>query len=89
MMTFPYSENNSNKMTLTFSNDKHDFYCEDPNFRYKGYHGVYRGRLYNIVPKGAPKPNTGYYQPRAIMELKGYGSLTVRDCFDNFFLQCS
>lgn len=84
-------------MELTYSTDKHDFYAESDKYRYlnpkwvgglKAFENKYRGRLFNIVPKGANKPTGGYFQPAWIMKQKGYIHLSVREVFDKYFCEC-
>lgn len=73
-------------MVLTYQTDEHDFYCQDPRFCYVGrYWKLLPARIYNIVPKGAEVPSSGYMQPAYIMKIKGYEHLTVCECFEYYF----
>lgn len=73
-------------MVLTYTTKNHDFYCQDPNYVYTGPEGQRPyARLYNIVPKGKPAPTGGYFNPRYILDIKGYSTLRVYEVFSNHF----
>ena len=51
----------------TYSNDRHDFY----RIRFISWEGQTQ-LVFNIVPKGSPKPTIGYYRPDFILKANGY-----------------
>ncbi len=74
-LPFQYEEHASFK--LTHQTDKHDFYMGRSK-------GEFQSDivLFNIVPKGDPRPTAGYFQPAWIIKVKGY-DLKVFEVFPN------
>lgn len=69
-------------MQICYRTNEHDFYCEHPDFLYTGADGqLNRGRYYSIVPRGSGMPKTGHMQPRMLLDVNGYGHLTVDEVF--------
>ena len=78
-------------MVLTHRTKDHDFYRTFYTHYVNGTQTTYKEffngcrpapNIYNIVPKGSPRPVSGYYSPVYILNMKGYSNLRVYECFN-------